>query len=105
MSDYRFQDVSQLNALLELLERRVSLLGLLTEALSERDIYVRIGGENAMPRCARCRWWPPTTACRSAIWARCRSSGRRGWTTGWRSPPSARPPTSCRASSRTSTEG
>ena len=46
MSDYRFQDVSQLNALLELLERRVSLLGLLTEALSERDIYVRIGGEN-----------------------------------------------------------
>jgi heat-inducible transcriptional repressor len=49
MSDYRFQDVSQLNALLELLERRVSLLGLLTEALSERDIYVRIGAENAMP--------------------------------------------------------
>jgi heat-inducible transcriptional repressor len=49
MSDYRFQDVTQLNALLELLERRVSLLGLLTEALSERDIYVRIGAENAMP--------------------------------------------------------
>jgi heat-inducible transcriptional repressor len=49
MSDYRFQDVSQLNALLELLERRVSLLGLLTEALTERDIYVRIGTENAMP--------------------------------------------------------
>ena len=49
MSDYRFQDVSQLNALLELLERRVSLLGLLTDALSERDIYVRIGAENAMP--------------------------------------------------------
>jgi len=49
MSDYRFQDVSQLNALLELLERRVSLLGLLTEALSERDMYVRIGRENALP--------------------------------------------------------
>ena len=49
LSDYRFQDVSQLNALLELLERRVSLLGLLTDALSERDIYVRIGAENAMP--------------------------------------------------------
>ena len=49
MSDYRFQDVSELNALLELLERRVSLLGLLTDALSERDIYVRIGAENAMP--------------------------------------------------------
>jgi heat-inducible transcriptional repressor len=49
LSEYRFQDVTQLNALLELLERRVSLLGLLSEALSERDIYVRIGGENAIP--------------------------------------------------------
>ena len=49
LSEYRFQDVTQLNALLELLERRVSLLGLLSAALTERDIYVRIGGENAMP--------------------------------------------------------
>jgi heat-inducible transcriptional repressor len=49
LSEYRFQDVTQLNALLELLERRVSLLGLLTAALGERDIYVRIGGENAVP--------------------------------------------------------
>jgi heat-inducible transcriptional repressor len=49
LSEYRFQDVSQLNALLEMLERRVSLLGLLSAALSERDIYVRIGGENEVP--------------------------------------------------------
>ena len=49
LAEHRFQDVSQLNELLELLERRVSLLGLLSEALSERDIYVRIGGENAIP--------------------------------------------------------
>ena len=49
LSEYRFQDVTQLNALMELLERRVSLLGVLSAALSERDIYVRIGGENAMP--------------------------------------------------------
>jgi heat-inducible transcriptional repressor len=48
-SEYRFQDVSQLNALMELLEHRVSLLGLLTAALSERDIYVRIGTENEVP--------------------------------------------------------
>jgi heat-inducible transcriptional repressor len=48
VSEYRFQDVSQLNALLEMLERRVSLLGLLSAALGERDIYVRIGGENDM---------------------------------------------------------
>jgi heat-inducible transcriptional repressor len=49
LSEYRFQDVTQLNALLEMLERRVSLLGLLSEALGERDIYVRIGAENAVP--------------------------------------------------------
>jgi heat-inducible transcriptional repressor len=49
LSEHRFQDVSQLNELLDALERRVSLLGVLSQALDERDIYVRIGGENAMP--------------------------------------------------------
>ncbi len=49
MSDYRFQDVSQLNALLDMLERRVSLLGVLTAALDQRDLYVRIGRENETP--------------------------------------------------------
>jgi heat-inducible transcriptional repressor len=46
LSEHRFQDVSQLNELLDVLERRVSLLGVLSQALDERDIYVRIGGEN-----------------------------------------------------------
>jgi heat-inducible transcriptional repressor len=49
LSEHRFQDVSQLNELMEALERRVSLLGMLSRALDERDIYVRIGGENEMP--------------------------------------------------------
>jgi heat-inducible transcriptional repressor len=49
LSEYRFQDVSQLNALMEMLERRVSILGVLTEALDSRDAYVRIGGENSSP--------------------------------------------------------
>jgi heat-inducible transcriptional repressor len=49
LSEHRFQDVTQLNALLEALERRVSLLGMLSAALAERDIYVRIGHENEMP--------------------------------------------------------
>jgi heat-inducible transcriptional repressor len=49
LSEHRFQDVSQLNQLLEALERRVSLLAVLSRALDERDIYVRIGGENEMP--------------------------------------------------------
>jgi heat-inducible transcriptional repressor len=49
LSEHRFQDVSQLNELLDALERRVSLLGVLSRALDERDIYVRIGTENEMP--------------------------------------------------------
>jgi heat-inducible transcriptional repressor len=49
LAEYRFQDVTQLNALLQMLERRVSLLGVLSAALAERDLYVRIGGENEVP--------------------------------------------------------
>jgi heat-inducible transcriptional repressor len=49
LSEHRFQDVSQLNALLDMLERRVSLLGVLTAALDQRDLYVRIGRENESP--------------------------------------------------------
>jgi len=49
VSEYRFQDVSQLNALMEMLERRVSMLGVLSTALGSRSAYVRIGGENPEP--------------------------------------------------------
>jgi heat-inducible transcriptional repressor len=49
VSEYRFQDVSQLNALMEMLERRVSLLELLSAALDSRGSYVRIGVENREP--------------------------------------------------------
>jgi heat-inducible transcriptional repressor len=49
LTEHRFQDVSQLNALLDMLERRVSLLGVLTAALDQRDLYVRIGRENEAP--------------------------------------------------------
>jgi heat-inducible transcriptional repressor len=43
------QDVSQLHFLMQMLEHRVTLLGVLREALDERDVYVRIGRENALP--------------------------------------------------------
>jgi heat-inducible transcriptional repressor len=49
LAEHRFQDVSQLNALLDMLERRVSLLGVLSAALDQRDLYVRIGSENEAP--------------------------------------------------------
>jgi heat-inducible transcriptional repressor len=49
LSEHRFQDVTQLNALLDMLERRVTLLGVLSAALDQRDLYVRIGDENDAP--------------------------------------------------------
>jgi heat-inducible transcriptional repressor len=46
----RFSDVSELNALMDMLERRVTLLGVLRAALAERDVVVRIGAENDAPQ-------------------------------------------------------
>jgi heat-inducible transcriptional repressor len=49
LSEHRLQDVSELNEILQMLERRRSLLEVLRAALSERDVYVRIGHENDTP--------------------------------------------------------
>jgi heat-inducible transcriptional repressor len=49
VSSYRFADQQQLNEVMEMLERRVSLLGVLRSALEQRDVYVRIGRENEAP--------------------------------------------------------
>ena len=49
LAEHRWQDVGQLNALLELLERRRVLLGVLRAALGERDLHIRIGSENENP--------------------------------------------------------
>jgi len=49
LSEHRFQDLSQINELMTILERRVALLDLLRAALSERDVFVRIGSENELP--------------------------------------------------------
>jgi heat-inducible transcriptional repressor len=45
----RLGDVTELNALMELLERRVSMLSVLRNALGGRDVLVRIGAENEAP--------------------------------------------------------
>lgn len=49
VGNYRFEDHEQLNAVMEMLERRVTLLGVLRSALDRRDVYVRIGRENEAP--------------------------------------------------------
>jgi heat-inducible transcriptional repressor len=49
LREERFQDVSQLNSLMEMLERRVALLGVLREVLGSPDVWVRIGAENQLP--------------------------------------------------------
>ncbi len=45
----RYGDVSELNALMDMLERRVTLLGILRSALGGREVLVRIGAENDAP--------------------------------------------------------
>jgi heat-inducible transcriptional repressor len=45
----QMDDVTQLNGLVSLLERRAALLRVLRTALGEPDVYVRIGQENEIP--------------------------------------------------------
>jgi heat-inducible transcriptional repressor len=47
--EHRFQDLSQINGLMQMLEERMALLGLLRAALGSRDVLVRIGRENEVP--------------------------------------------------------
>jgi heat-inducible transcriptional repressor len=49
LREHRFQDLSQINELMQMLEERMALLGLLRAALTERDVVVRIGHENETP--------------------------------------------------------
>jgi heat-inducible transcriptional repressor len=49
LAEHRVQDLSQINELVEVLERRVALLEVLRAALSEHDVLVRIGEENELP--------------------------------------------------------
>jgi heat-inducible transcriptional repressor len=45
----QIQDATQVNELIDLLERRVALLSVLRAALAEPGVYVRIGHENELP--------------------------------------------------------
>lgn len=49
LAEHRVEDLTQINDLMAMLERRVTLLGVLQLALGERDVLVRIGSENEMP--------------------------------------------------------
>jgi heat-inducible transcriptional repressor len=48
-TEHRFQEVSQLGALMEVLEHRRALLGVLRDSLLEPSVYLRIGSENPTP--------------------------------------------------------
>ena len=49
MSEDRLQELSQINDLMKVLERRVVLLSMLRSALEEPSVYLRIGAENEAP--------------------------------------------------------
>jgi heat-inducible transcriptional repressor len=45
----RLADVSELNLLMDMLERRVTMLGVIRSVLTPREVSVRIGAENEVP--------------------------------------------------------
>jgi heat-inducible transcriptional repressor len=49
LTEHRFQEVTQLGALMEVLEHRRALLGVLRDSLAEPSVYLRIGSENPNP--------------------------------------------------------
>src|ERR671932_70091 len=49
LSEDRLQALSQIGDLMQVLERRVALLGMLRSALEEPRVYLRIGEENETP--------------------------------------------------------
>jgi heat-inducible transcriptional repressor len=49
LSEERLQDLSQINEIMRALERRVTLLAMLRQAIEEPSVYLRIGHENELP--------------------------------------------------------
>ncbi len=49
LSEHRLQELSQIGELMEVLEHRRALLGVLRESLAESNVYLKIGSENAAP--------------------------------------------------------
>ena len=49
LSEHRFQELSQIAGLMEALEHRRALLGVLRASLTEPSVYLRIGHENPTP--------------------------------------------------------
>ena len=49
LAEHRLQELSQIGALMEVLEHRRALLGVLRQSLAEPSVYLRIGSENAAP--------------------------------------------------------
>ena len=49
LSEHRMQELEQIGAIMQVLEHRRALLGVLRESLAEPNVYLRIGSENAAP--------------------------------------------------------
>jgi heat-inducible transcriptional repressor len=49
LSEHRMQELEQIGAIMQVLEHRRALLGVLRESLSEPNVYLKIGSENQAP--------------------------------------------------------
>jgi heat-inducible transcriptional repressor len=50
LAEHRVEELSQIGALMDVLEHRRALLSVLRESLTEPNVYLRIGSENAAPQ-------------------------------------------------------
>ena len=74
LHEHRFHDLSQINALMQMLEGRVDAAGDAAHRARrpQRRRRAHRRRERGARACARWRWSPPATACRCARWARSR---------------------------------
>ena len=68
----RLADISELQSLMEMLERRVTLLSVMRSALSERGVQCESEPRTRLPRCTRSWWLRRATDCPSAASVRSR---------------------------------
>ena len=100
LTEHRFQELPQLSDLMGVLEQRVALLSVLRASLTEPSVYLRIGRENSAPELRSLTMVAANYGVARRNLGAVSVLGPLAWTTGPRSSPCARPPPSCRASSR-----
>ena len=100
LDDLRTEEIGAYRSLIDALEKRAALLDVLAQRLDPQRPFARVGDELEQPGLRDLALVGATYGSRTRRSARSACSGRCGWTTRRRCARSARPRTSCRASSK-----